>query len=744
MVDYLILTEKASAANNFSTALGGMEGTINNRTYRIVHSQGHLLQLLDPHLQVEKSLIKKYSSWEPDNIPWNLEDFKWQKKLTNNSASKILANIRKNANEAKTIVIATDNDPSGEGELLAWEILEAINWQGQVLRAYFDDETPKSINKAMQNLIDVSNKSEDGAYLKGLTRQRWDYASVQFTRLATSYARSAGYSVKVANQGRLKSVIISLVAKRLNEIKNYVKKPYYEIKFKDDKGHIYSRKVKKDDEERIKQIRHVTKKDAQSEFSMYTKSHVGNIKRKLTTQVPPALLDLSGLDAILSKKGYSSKMIQDVYQQMYEKCFVSYPRTEDRFITKEQFNELLENADRIADVVGIDKRLLTHKEARKTHVKDSATHGANRPGNEIPTTLDYFSTIFSNQSQVNCAKDIYSLLAHNSLAILAEDYVYEEVRASLVEYPEFETRFTLPKKLNYRKIYNMSKTTNEKSTELGTEAVPSIFEGVNPKPKAPTKTWVYGRLNKAGKYGVGTGATRQKTMAEITNKKNNAYLLTDTKGKLDLTEQGQIAAIMCENTWIASPTISIRLFDSMDEVGKFKRKSQDIVNSIYTILDHDKPIIESNSAKLKDYLGKPSRITADFNGQTISFKRVWGNHEFTQDELDNLIAGKEIEFYLNGRKKRGKLAEQEYNGRKFWGFKPEQSSDGDLYVSANINGQNIKFKKVWGNHEFTQDELDDLIADKEIEFEYNGKIISGKLRENTFKGKKYWGFNKNK
>ena len=290
----------------------------------------------------------------------------------------------------------------------------------------------------------------------------------------------------------------------------------------------------------------------------------------------------------------------------------------------------------------------------------------------------------------------------------------------------------------------MSKTTNEKSTELGTEAVPSIFEGVNPKPKAPTKTWVYGRLNKAGKYGVGTGATRQKTMAEITNKKNNAYLLTDTKGKLDLTEQGQIAAIMCENTWIASPTISIRLFDSMDEVGKFKRKSQDIVNSIYTILDHDKPIIESNSAKLKDYLGKPSRITADFNGQTISFKRVWGNHEFTQDELDNLIAGKEIEFYLNGRKKRGKLAEQEYNGRKFWGFKPEQSSDGDLYVSANINGQNIKFKKVWGNHEFTQDELDDLIADKEIEFEYNGKIISGKLRENTFKGKKYWGFNKNK
>ena len=48
MVDYLILTEKPSAAENFSTALGGKNGTFDGKTYKIVHARGHLLTLVEP------------------------------------------------------------------------------------------------------------------------------------------------------------------------------------------------------------------------------------------------------------------------------------------------------------------------------------------------------------------------------------------------------------------------------------------------------------------------------------------------------------------------------------------------------------------------------------------------------------------------------------------------------------------------------------------------------------------------
>src|SRR5699024_11436391 len=117
---------------------------------------------------------------------------------------------------------------------------------------------------------------------------------------------------------------------------------------------------------------------------------------------------------------------------------------------------------------------------------------------------------------------IYTGLATCTQDILAENYNYEEVRASLLEYPAFETKFNIPKKLNYRKIYNPTAIKKEK--DVGTNAVPFVFEGANSKPKAPTKKWLYAKLRNYGKYGVGTGATQQNTMSEITNSKANAYL----------------------------------------------------------------------------------------------------------------------------------------------------------------------------------------------------------------------------
>lgn len=72
---------------------------------------------------------------------------------------------------------------------------------------------------------------------------------------------------------------------------------------------------------------------------------------------------------------------------MYENQIVSYPRTEDMEVTPEQFGELLPLVDKIAGVVGVDTSLLSHRTARKTHVKEGGAHGANRPGINVPESL---------------------------------------------------------------------------------------------------------------------------------------------------------------------------------------------------------------------------------------------------------------------------------------------------------------------------------------------------------------------
>ena len=242
MVDYLILTEKKSAFDNFVTALGGETGTVNGHTYQLTHAQGHLLEFLDPVDQVAPNLKDKYESWELKDLPWNLQDLTWRKKAKNGSAQKMIKKIANESRQAQAIVIATDNDPSGEGELLAWEIINAINWRGPVYREYHDDESKKGIQKALRNLRDISSQEKDGDYIKAILRQRWDFASMQATRVSTTLARSEGYRVKVINQGRLKSVMLAFTFDQLQRIKHYQKKPYYEIKFKDNNGHIYARK----------------------------------------------------------------------------------------------------------------------------------------------------------------------------------------------------------------------------------------------------------------------------------------------------------------------------------------------------------------------------------------------------------------------------------------------------------------------------------------------------------------------
>ena len=150
----------------------------------------------------------------------------------------------------------------------------------------------------------------------------------------------------------------------------------------------------------------------------------------MKSTAPPKLIDLASLSAKLSTSGVSAKEVLNTYQKMYEAKVVSYPRTEDKVITPEQFNDLLPLVDKIAGVVGVDTSLLTHKSPRSTHVKTGGAHGANRPGPNVPKKLDDLVQYGS------CAPMIYEILAKNYLAMLAEDYEYEQQKGHVTDYPK--------------------------------------------------------------------------------------------------------------------------------------------------------------------------------------------------------------------------------------------------------------------------------------------------------------------
>ncbi len=562
-----ILCEKPSAAKNYSLALGGRSGTFNGKQYTIVNSVGHIFGMVqDMEKQVkDPELAEKYSKWDVDNLPWHKDDLKF-KRVLNPDMKKVYDDIKAVATKCDEIVIATDNDPTGEGELLAWEIIEAMNLKGKkYYRSFHVDESKKEIQKAMMNLKYLgTDSSNDPDYKKASFRSKWDFMSMQFTRVFTKL----GDGRSVLRQGRLKSYMVWAVGEQIRKASSYEKIPFYTNKFKDENGNVYT----SDKEPQFEK-----KEDVDT--TKYHASAVVVDSKTVKYGTPASLYDLSLLSSSLAPLGFPSKLVLDTYQKMYEdrnsdgEAIVSYPRTEDKTITPEQFNDFLKIADKVADLVGVDKSLLTHRTPRKTHVSASGSHGANRPTGNVPSSMQELERKYGK-----CGVMIYKFLARNALAMLCEDYKYEHQVGHIKDYPDFKGQVNIPLDLGYKKIFDDSKGNDNDASDsikeanaskgplpLGTMGEPFVFEGFPPKPSMPTAKWLANLLKKND---VGTGATRTSIYAEVTNDSAKYPLLIDKKGKITMTPYGEMSYHLLKGTHIGDVKLTEQLQDQMRQVAK--------------------------------------------------------------------------------------------------------------------------------------------------------------------------------
>lgn len=574
----LILTEKPSAAKNFAAAFGGMQGVFHEQPYIIFSLRGHVIKLKqNPKEQVDQQYTEQFESWDLQYLPWDWTKIAFARQTTQ---PEILKGLRDNLSQISEVVIATDNDPSGEGELLAWEALEWCGWTGQTTRMFFVDETKNSLQKAFDTRKQIESMAADGDYQKAWTRCRFDYLSMQFSRMATYFARQKGYK-KTIREGRLKSVMVLLVGDQQKAYESYKKKPYFEIRFKDENGVIYAQD--KDHPGRV---------DSKDKLALteYTNSQVIIDSRSVKHTAPAKLLNLAELSARLSTIGISAKQLLSTYQKMYEAHVVSYPRTEDKHVTPEQFAELLPLTNQIAQIAGIDITLLSHLEPRSEHVKEGGAHGANRPGPNVPSSLAELDQYGKG------ARDIYSLVARSWLACLAEDYEYEQVVAHLLDYPTFISTTHIPIKQGFKEIFDsvVDKDENLQTQSVGSLGKPYIHEGSNKRPQKPTIKWLVKRLEQ---YNVGTGATRTSTIADITSP-GDLQLLTEKKGVLALAECGAISHVLLEGCDIANPKITETLFKNMEQVGKFELKDSEVLAGVAQIVVHDLKQMRINANKL--------------------------------------------------------------------------------------------------------------------------------------------------
>lgn len=655
-----IITEKPSARKHFAEALGGDKGKFNGEEYVLVNSIGHIYEYVEPAKQVNPKISDKYK-WNINDLPWNYNEIKWKReKKKIKGVTELIKNIKEKLSKCDEIVIGTDIDDSGEGCLLAYEIILENNLQNKkISRMYFTDEEKKSIQKAFINRVNIDNLYEFPEYKMAKLRSEIDYLSQQHTVAATHFSPVRGCAVK---EGRLKSVITNLIGTQEILYNNYKETYFWQNRFKDENNITYINKDEPcyDNEKEVPNI--------------YKQSSVTLMKTENKVSRPPLLYDTSKLSGFLG--GYKPDYIIKTLQNMYQDRVVTYPRTGDKNITLEQFNQLKPYINDIAKLVGVPTNLLTHTKPRPSHVQDVGSHGALRPNVEhIPNSLNEVESKYGKLGLY-----IYKLLAYSTLAMFCEDFEYIEQTGCVTDYPKFIGKAKIPTKLGWKTILGKLEDDEEYDKQgLGKIANPFIYKGTPPRPAKPTTKWT---MNQLQKFNVGTAATRVSTLADISNEEIKGQLVVNNKGHLTLTDIGKISFVLIQGTQIGDYKYTEHILNVIKDIGKGDFSLIDkTIKEYNNVLLNDIKIIKANANNLKDLKieEKPKfevkeKITfTDKNGKERSFSIKWGPHTFTEDEIMKLINGDTIELHnLQGKKGsysvKGKLEEYIFKGKKTFGF----------------------------------------------------------------------------
>jgi DNA topoisomerase-3 len=326
----VIIAEKPSVAKNIAEALNiktRKDGYFEGEDYLITWAFGHLLQLYDA-----KDYDESMKGWEFSKFPFIPNDFKYKIKsdslnrnITDRGAEKQLSIIKSliERQNVDGIISATDFDR--EGQVIADEIFIYFNEEKPVYRLLLNEWTPDEVKKGME----VLKPNEDMKSLQdaGIGRQWADWViGINLTSVAT--LRYKFEDVKMLNIGRVLLPTLKIIYDRDKEIEDFVATTYYKLSvtFKTKGDEEYEGLYYENDSEKFEE------KSYLSNIGKLLQDKNAEIVDKQTEkkkEYPPYLFNLSNLQGhVTSKfKGWTSDKVLKVAQSLYEKKFITYPRT---------------------------------------------------------------------------------------------------------------------------------------------------------------------------------------------------------------------------------------------------------------------------------------------------------------------------------------------------------------------------------------------------------------------------------
>ncbi|HFK1426194.1 type IA DNA topoisomerase [Bacillus sp. N447-1] len=326
----VIIAEKPSVAKNIADALKikkRNDGYYEGNNYIVTWAFGHLLQLYDA-----KDYDEKMAKWQMDNFPFIPEKFQYKVKSSPKDRDKADSGAKKQLNIIRSLLFREDVDSiisacdyDREGQVIGDSVIYNIKAPKQVYRLLLNEWTPDEVNAGLKQIRPNSDLRplQDA----GVSRQWADWAiGINLTSVATlKYQKGTGQALNI---GRVLLPTLKIIYDRDKEIETFVPENYYKLvaTFKTQREEEFEATYLEEQEEKFKN------KATLDEIYNILQRSSGEVIDKQVEQkreYPPFLFNLSNLQGYVTSKykGWTSDKVLKVAQSLYEKKYITYPRT---------------------------------------------------------------------------------------------------------------------------------------------------------------------------------------------------------------------------------------------------------------------------------------------------------------------------------------------------------------------------------------------------------------------------------
>lgn len=562
---YLLLAEKPDQAKKYANALGNpkndkgvwrVQSSVLNAEVIVAPAVGHLVERINPYTNFE--------NWDLANLPALPDGFAYEPKK---DTIKRFRAIKQAVKEVDAIIIGTD--PDREGEAIAYRILELIPGALRKIkyRLWANSLTKKGLEQAFSSL--KNPKDSVNYFHEADARGDADWlVGFNLSPFVTIKMKEDGYLDKKEHSmsvGRVQTPIVSLIVRNDEAIENFKPSPYWQLKLIDPEakvtfGNDIKYQSKAEAEQMLQQLANI--------------AVVKTVTSEEKVQEAPKLYNLTNFQSEMSKLyHFDATKTKELVQSLYQKGYLSYPRTDSTLITTNEFAYLVEHIDDYQ--MAIHKQLETpNRSPRKNYVNDKKVleHYAIIPTENIPD-LDELS---DNE------KLIYQKVVFRTLLMFTPDHRYQSTSVILDNHGlEFKATGAVTKDKGWRNYLAVKKEDKELPNYQEGQTITVECKLLEEMTKPPTRITEQILLKKLlPKYNLGTSATRDGMIDLIQDK---GYVTKNKKtGQFFPTERGKLLIHYLDQLEIAytNPETTGKWEEVLAQIGQGKIQKESFVNKI--------------------------------------------------------------------------------------------------------------------------------------------------------------------